>query len=370
MRIGIDGNEANIKLRVGSNVYAFELLRALQKISSKHQVTVYLKADPQSDMPPASQTWRYKVITPTGLWTRWRLPLELYSARPRENVFFTPGHYAPKFCPMPLAVSIMDLSFLHYPDMFRAKDRYTLTRWTKDSIKRANHIFTISQFSKDDIIKNYQIPEKYISVTYPGWSRETFERQITKGQIRRVKHIYNIQGDYILYLGTLQPRKNLVRLISAFAKLNRKDLGLVIAGKKGWQYAKILEEGKRLGIETRVRFIGFLEEEDKPAIMSGAKALMNVSLYEGFGMPVLEAMALGVPTVISQASSLKELAKGIGITVDPTDVKSISGGISRVLQYTEDQRNEIAVKSKSRAQKFSWELAAAKTLEVLNDIAV
>lgn len=370
MHLGIDGNEANIKRRVGSNIYAYELLSWFQKLDKKSNFTIYLKSQPLDDLPKPQENWQYRVIKPTTLWTRCRLPLDLYLHRPKPNVFFTPGHYAPKFCPAPFAIAIMDLSFIHFPEMFRKQDLYKLTNWSRDSILRADHIFTISNFSKDDIIKNYSVPEEKVTVTYPGFDQERFGRRISPQEIERIKKRYNIVGDYLLYVGTLQPRKNLTRLIRAFAQIKGTHHSLVIAGKKGWLYSKILDEGKQLGVEDRVRFIGYVTNKDTPALMSGAEALVLVSLYEGFGIPVLEAMALGIPTVISGTSSLPEIAGEVGIMVDPKDVKSITRGLDQAIQLNEFQRKENAVKSKVQAKKFTWKQAAEKTLEVLYELAV
>lgn len=370
MHLGIDGNEANIKKRVGSNIYASALLSWFHRLDSKNTFTVYLKSEPLPDLPIARKNWKYRILKPSRLWTRWRLPLDLYIHLPRPDVFFTPGHYAPQVCPMPSAISVMDLSFIHYPELFRKRDLYTLTRWTRQSIKHANHIFTISRSSKDDIIKFYSVPEEKISVTYPGWDRKQFIRPISLEEISNVKRTYAVGGEYLLYVGTLQPRKNLVRLIQGFAATNTPEVKLVIAGKKGWQYEEILQEADRIGIGERVRFTGFVSEQDKPALMLGARALVNVSLYEGFGIPVLEAMALGVPTIVSDGSSLAELVEDTGIRVSPTDVKSITRGITRSLQITEDQRNEMAVKSRNRARQFSWKRSAQQTLEVLHELAL
>lgn len=370
MIIGIDGNEANVRQRVGSNIYAYSLLDWFAKLDQDRRFTVYLKSKPISDLPSSRENWQYRVLKPGKLWTRWRLPLDLYLNNPRPNIFFTPGHYAPKFCPVPFAISIMDLSFVHYPEMFIRQDLYQLVSWTRDSVRRASHIFTISQFSKDDIIKHYSIPEEKITVTYPGYDQERLAKDISAEEIIRVKKAYGITGDYLIYLGTLQPRKNLKKLIAAFAQLKKDDLNLVIAGKRGWLYSEILNEGKRLGIEKRVVFTDYLNSKDTPALIKGSRALVLVSLYEGFGIPVLEAMALGVPSVIAETSSLPEIGGDLAITVDPNAVKSITRGLYRVIQLNESQRKEISVKSKERAKEFTWKKAAEKTLEGLHAIAV
>lgn len=370
MRLGIDGNEANTDERVGSNVYAYELLSWFHKLDTTNDLRVYLKTSPLPDLPHEREKWNYRVLGPSLLWTRWRLPLDLYLHKPRPGIFFTPGHYAPKYCPTRLAISIMDLSFLSFPEMFRKRDLYKLVHWTADSIRRADLIFTISEFSKHDIIKHYNVPEEKIRVTYPGIDAERYSRSIAASEIELTKRKYAIDTDYILYLGTLQPRKNLVRLIRAFSQSDASSLKLVISGKKGWLYDEILKEGKRLDIQRRIIFTDYLKPEETPALVKGAKAVILVSLYEGFGLPIAEAMALGTPAVVSNTSSLPETIGDVGIKVDPLDVKSIARGINQAIQLNESQRNNILVKSKQRSNLFSWEACARKTLEGLYALAV
>ena len=140
MLIGVDGNEANIKNRVGSNQYAFELLQALWKLDKKHHWLIYLRKKPRVDMPREREGWHYRVFGPSRFWTQWRLPLDLYLHQPRPDVFFTPGHYSPRWCPVPLVIAIMDLGYLHFPEQFTKPIYYQLKKWTERSIKKANHL--------------------------------------------------------------------------------------------------------------------------------------------------------------------------------------------------------------------------------------
>ena len=157
MIIGIDGNEANIEKRVGSNQYAFELLRALKDLKSGDSFYIYLREQPLPDMPREDNNWHYKVFGPKKFWTQWRLPLELYFGKTKPQVFFTPGHYSPRWSPVPTVISIMDLGYLKFTEQFTKKDLYQLTAWTERSVKSASHIFAISESTKNDIIKAYKI---------------------------------------------------------------------------------------------------------------------------------------------------------------------------------------------------------------------
>lgn len=350
MKIGIDGNEANVKNRVGSNVYSFELLKQLHK-SSKLKVTIYLSSPAVEDLPQKNPNWNYKVLKPGFLWTQWRLPLEFCSKTLQLDVFFTPGHYAPRFCPCPSVISIMDLAFLRYPEQFKKKDLWQLKAWTKYSVRNSAHIFTISEFTKKEIIHFYDYPKDQITVTYPGV--EDFP----------VSKSPNTYGDYFLYIGTLQPRKNLSRLIEAIKILNKK---LIIVGKKGWLYEDIFEKVKNLGLENKVIFTGFVSNQEKTTLITNAEALILPSLYEGFGIPVVEAMRLKCPVIVSKNSSLEEIVGANGIYIqNPLQIDSIVAGIRQMLQLSKGKRALMVNKAYKDSLRFIWEDCAKKTLEVL-----
>lgn len=340
MKIAIDGYEANVENRVGIGRYAFEILKALYPIARKHTVTVFLPNKPKSDMPP----WQYKVIGPKRFWTFVGLPLALQ--RESFDVVFSPTHYIPRFTNIPCVMSIMDLSYMDYPEMFRKKDLYQLTNWTKYAALHASKILTISEFSKNAIIKAYGVPAAKVVVTYPGVTMDSSQKK-------------NTYQNYILSVGTLQPRKNYIRLIEAFSKLDT-ELTLVIVGKKGWLYEEILESPQKFGVQRRVKFLDFVADGELPALYKGARCFVLPSLYEGFGLPVLEAMSYGTPVVISNVSSLPEIAGREGIYVDPMNIESIVRGMKKGLVAKHGESTQ--------AKKFTWEFAAKQTLEVLEKV--
>jgi len=381
MLIGIDGNEANIKKRVGSNKYAFELLwgiyRIMQKSKRKNQnvngkFKIYLKEKPLSDLPKQTGWWQYKVIKPVKFWTQWRLPLALYFSQARPDVFFTPGHYLPRWAPCPLVMAIMDLSYVYFPEMFKKSDLWQLRNWTAHSVKIAKKILTISKFSKDAIIDYYHLDREKVIVAYPGVNQNTkikMQKSKLKSKIQNLKNKYQIKGDYILYVGTLQPRKNVVRLIEAFKILtsqrSMRNTQLVIVGKKGWLYDEIFQKVKKLGLEDDVIFTGYVSDNDLPVFYQNALCFVLVSLYEGFGLPVLEAMKYGCPVVASNVSSLPEVVGKAGILVNPKDIKSIARGINEAIK----KRKKLINQGFKQVKKFSWEKCARQTLEVLKDVA-
>lgn len=367
MIIGIDGNEANVETKVGIGEYAFQLLTQLSEMTSIHtEFVIYLKNPPRDDMPKETKQWRYRIVKPQKLWTQIGLPIDLYTHFPRPHVFFTPSHYAPRFSPIPTVISIMDLSYIYFPHLFHKKDLYQLENWTKYSAKNAKKILTISEASKRDIMRIYRIPSEHITVTYPGLKRA----HSIDADMDILAKKYHLSSKYILFVGTLQPRKNIEKLIESFALVSEKhpDLKLVIVGKQGWLYEDILAAPKKHGIEAKVSFIPFVPDEDLAYFYKQAICYVLPSLYEGFGLPVLEAMSYDCPVITSNVSSLPEAGGDAALYVDPKDTQDIA---SKMLTLVEDGalRQELITKGKEQIKKFSWEKTARETLAVLESLA-
>ena len=414
MLIGIDGNEANVRTRVGTGQYAFELLWQFVK-DKRHQFIVYLKDKPLPDLPKPIASFQYKVLGPRKFWTQLALPLHLIVNK-RTSVYFSTAHYLPRICPVPQVVTIHDLSFLHYSELFKKSDLIQLTFGTKASIKKATHIIAVSQTTKDDIVKNYNVAPSKITVTYEGYDKDRFKPQ-SKYSIDRMKKKYKISSDYIIFVGTLQPRKNLERLLEAFKILvhsspfdfaqgrqftvhrnkktvNRKpitdNLLLVIVGKKGWLYDSIFKKVKTLGLQNKVIFTDYVSDTDLPVLISGARAYVLPSLWEGFGIPVIEAQACGVPVVVSNTSSLPEIVGANSLTpevksgrhpentpgvdlrcsailINPESIQSIADGIKKTLDPK--IRSDLVKNGFSNIKHFSWQKCAKITLQVLEKVA-
>lgn len=359
MKIALIGYEANIKNRVGSNQYAFELMKALHQLDQKNQYTVYLPTPPLPDLPPARDGWHYKVVGPRKLWNFLALPLALMRQTPKPDVVFNPSHYAPLLFPAPLVISIMDLGYLRFPQHFTKSIYWKLKLWTALSIRRAAQILTISQATKNDIIKYYKIDSNKITVGYPGYDEKLFKWPISQLKIEKIKEKYRIVGNYLLFLSTLKPSKNIEGLLTAFKKIPK--IKLVITGKRGWLFEKIFQKVKELGLEPRVVFTDFIEEKDVPVLMAGAKVFVLPSFWEGFGIPVIEAMAVGTPLVVAKAGSLPEIVGEAGIVVNPYQPESIANGIEKAFI----QREELIKKGLKQVKRFNWLNCAQKTLEVL-----
>jgi glycosyltransferase involved in cell wall biosynthesis len=377
LHIGIDGNEANVEKRVGSNWYAYELLKALysanrQTVKPSNRYTIYLKYNPLPDMPQANDYWHYRVLKPTKAWTQWRLPLSLYLNPNRPNVFFSPGHYSPRFSPVPTIATILDLAYLEYPNLFLTGERgfLQLKTWTDYSVKNSCRLITISQSTKNDIVKHFHYPDNKITVAYPGVNATHFSRE-SDAVVNKVLAKLAITRPYLLYVGTLQPRKNLERLVEAFENLppKYKQYQLIIAGGKGWKMERFHTKVQNSKANSRIKLLGYVSNVDLPALYSGARALILIGLYEGFGIPPAEALACGTLPVISNTTSLPEvIGPGGGILVDPFSQTSIRHGIITALDLTPEAYRERVDNGRKHISQFTWDKAAQSVLKTIYDL--
>jgi len=372
LKIWIDGCEANVPQRLGSSQVAFELLKNLEKIDKQNSYTILLANPPMEDLPKERIGWKYQILKIKKFKTYLAIPFSLFTAKEKPDVFFSPTQYAPVLSPVKRVMMIFDLSYLLFPQYFKSRDLWQLKLWTWISAKVTDHIITISKSAKDDILKLYKKAKEDVTIAYPGFDNQIYHPIRDDKKIIEVINKYNITEKYVLYTGTIQPRKNLISLIEAFKKID--NLTLVIAGKtkglgrQGWMYEGILKKPQELGIEKKVIFTGFVPKEDLPYLMSGAEAFILPSLYEGFGIPPLEAMATGTPVIVSNVSSLPEVVGDAGILVDPYSVGQIEQAI-RTIAFDKKLQLKKSKEVLIQAKKFSWEKMAKVVLKVLERVA-
>ena len=372
MKIWIDGYEANVGQRLGSSQVAFELLRNLEKIDYKNEYTILLPTPPLPDLPQERKGWQYKVLRPKKLWTRIALPLALYISQEKPDIFYSPTHYIPRFSPIKRIVTIFDLAYLHFPQMFDRKDLWQLKNWSKFSIQNAESIITISNSTKKDIIKHYGIGKDKIVVAYPGYNNEVFYHVNNQEKIKKIKVKYGVLSEYIIFIGTIQPRKNINRLIEAFKKI--ENLTLVIVGKisgqgrGGWMFDNILKKPEELGIKDKIIFTGFVPNEDLNLLLNGSSGFILPSLWEGFGIPVVDAMVTGTPVIVSNISSLPEVVGKAGLLINPESVDQIEQAI-RTITTDKKLANRLSKEGIKQAQKFSWQKMAKIVLKVFASTA-
>ena len=362
MIIGIDGNEANVKTRVGVGWYVYYLLTEFKKIAGpKLQFRVFVKEPPLDDLPKASSYFNYQIVPKRTLWSQIDLPTALFWHHRDLSVFLSPAHYSPRFCPCPTVVVVHDLSYFYYPQDFLKKDLYQLVNWTAYSLKKAQSIIAVSQLTKKDIVKNYGLPESKIRVVYNGFSLSKIKAQPPQ---------FKINKPYFLYLGTLQPRKNIHNLILGFEQLLTKhpEQNLYLVGKKGWLYEGPFEKVRSMKLEDKVIFTGHISDEELIWYYKNAFCLVLPSLYEGFGIPVLEAMSYSCPTVLSMNSSLPEIGGDASIYFDPKNSDDLLKKLS-ALQNNDELRKELISKGKQRIKNFSWKKCGQETLEIIKNCA-
>lgn len=307
---------------------------------------------------------------PLGIYRRiWRIlsiPYSLFFQKESDITQFF-NYVIPPGVKGKTAVFVYDMVYQAFPETMEEATRLYMERETYRSCIRADAIITISQFSKLEIMKYWNIPEDRIHVVPCGVDLSIYQPGIAEDKIDDIKKSYMISGEYFLYLGTLEPRKNISIIIKAYClfakRIEEKVPKLVIAGKKGWNYDSLFSEVKEMAMENYIQFTGYVEEYSKPALLAGAIGFIFPSLYEGFGMPPLESMACGTPVIVSNTASLPEVVGDGGILVDCDDCDEISNQIER-LYVDENYRTQWSDAGLRRAQLFTWENSAKQLLNV------
>lgn len=260
------------------------------------------------------------------------------------------------------------MAYKAYPETVRAKTRKFLDLSLSKTCKKADKIITVSEFSKLEIMKYLEVKADKIEVIPLGVDVKYYHNAYSENDVGKVKEKYNISGEYFLYLGTIEPRKNIERLIKAYGALykQRKDIPkLILAGKKGWLYEDIFKTLRELELHDMVSFLGYIEIQDAPKLIAGSIAFVFPSLYEGFGLPPLEAMACGTPVIISDAASLPEVVGEAGLLVNPLDINSIKEAMLKIIAEP-DLRIKLSEAGIQQAKMFSWEETTKKIEQVID----
>jgi glycosyltransferase involved in cell wall biosynthesis len=364
--IAIDASRLAVAERTGTERYSYELIAALARVDRSSRYTLYTNGLPAA-LPPLGPNFTLRSIPLARLWTHGRLGPELARARP--DVAFIPAHVVPIGRPRNAVVTIHDLGYLAFPAAHTARRRLELHLTTLWSVRAARRVIAISAATRDDLVRHYRADPARIAVVHHGLSGAQF-RPAAPDEVAAARERHGLRRPYFLYLGTLQPRKNLERLIDAFARAAGSgalgEAELVIGGRRGWLSEQIERRAGALGLSGRVRLAGYLPDADLPALLSGALAFAFPSLYEGFGLPVLEAMACGAPVLTSATSSLPEVAGDAALLVDPHDEAAIAAGLAR-LAADAGLRAELRERGLAHAARFTWERCARETLDVLRE---
>ncbi len=398
MIIGIDGSRAFVRGRTGTENYSYQLIKNLSKIDIENRYLIYLRPGqmPGKDWP---KNFEFKTLNFPRLWTQAGLALQTFIDP--LDVLFIPAHTLPliRRPGLKTVITVHDLGAEYLPGFHQLKQVLYLKLMTHYQIKTATSLITVSKATKEDLTKRIGIKPDKVEVVYEGVDKSVFKK-ISKDVVNDIVKKYDIQREkYFLFVGTIQPRKNLERLIKAFSvfssqlsdtdqsvvrssvaetekqktgKLeseNRKQktensFKLVLVGQKGWKSEDIYSLPKELGIEDRVCFLGSVPDQDLVALYNGAYALTYPSLFEGFGLPILEAFACGCPVITSNTSSMPEVAGDGAILVNPEKEEEIFKAMKQL--YNNDiLRSSMIKKGMFRLGKFDWKNAVKETIDIL-----
>lgn len=357
--------------KAGVGCYTRNLLNELNILSSQDKFSILRMTEKRRVINEikkrAGIAHFFRAIKHT-LWEQVYLPFFLFASG--TSVFHSPAFICPIIKTCPTIVTIHDMAYFLYPDKFVGTYRLYLKFWIPLSARISDKIITDSACSKRDIVRLLKIPESKVEVVYLG-KNENFIPITDTSIIENYKRVTALPDNFLLYVGTLEPRKNITGLLKAYRIFKNKwpdlDYNLVIAGEKGWMYEEIFKLAEDLGLKDNIKFLGYISDNDLPLLYNCARLFVYPSLYEGFGLPPLEAMACGIPVITSNSSSLPEIVSGVGIMVDPHDAEALAQAMSKVL--TDKKQYQTMVENGlKKAKEFSWKNTAHKTIAIYQDV--
>ncbi len=375
MRIGLEVTAA-VCQGGGIGRYVRELLRALTVLDSENQYRLFFAATNHDmrGLPALPANFRarrlpFEDIWLARVWQRLRVPLPVELITGRVDVYHSPDFtLPPTLGKTPTLLTVHDLSFARHPRSAAPGLRGYLEVVVPRSVRRATHVLADSQSTKDDLMELYQTPAEKVTVLYAGVAA-CFRPVVDPIELAKVRERYGLGNrPYVLSIGTLQPRKNHIRLIEAFDSAMRdSEYNLVLAGGEGWLYEEVRARVTRCGLQDRVLFPGFVAEKHLAGLYSAAAVMAFPSLYEGFGLPVLEAMACGVPVLASTSPCLPEVVGDAAIVVDPRDVGAMAAAIEELV-YKPQLRRALRAKGLARAAQFRWKNSATELMRIYRAI--
>jgi alpha-1,3-rhamnosyl/mannosyltransferase len=293
----------------------------------------------------------------------WRL--EKLIRNVNASIYHETGFFPAKVLSCPQVFNLYDLSLLKTPQ-FHPKDRVAFFRFFfPKRFANADHILTISEFMRKEILRHLPVSPEKVTAIHLAPSKEFYPRPYYV--VRSVMERYGLKPPFILAVGSIDPRKNLKLLLRASALINRADLTLVIVGWKGWGYGELQEEVRKIGEKVKLKLLGYISDEDLAALYGGSSVMVYPSLYEGFGLPILEAMSCGCPVICTRTSSLPEVAGNAALFVDPYNPQELADAIATVVDDITIRRDLIE-RGFRQAAKFSWEKTAVETLKVFRSL--
>jgi glycosyltransferase involved in cell wall biosynthesis len=366
MIIGIDGSRAFIKQRTGIEEYSYQVIKHLVNELNNHEVVLYLRKNQTIDFK-LPENWKIKIIRWPYLWTQIGLSLEMLFHP--VDVLFVPAHTLPIIHPQNSVVTIHGLEYEFCPGAYSFWARLYMRCSIKNSCRWAKAIIAVSENTKKDLMRLYKVPEEKIEVIYEGYD-SNFQFPISNFQ--------SISNDkfskpYLLFVGRLEERKNIIGIIEAYKILVEKynvPHALILAGAPGYGYnfikLKIRNYLKIKNLKLKIIELGYIDEAQKWQLLSGAEIFLFPTLYEGFGIPILEAQSVGVPVVAGNNSSSKEIAENSSILVDPSNAEKIADAAYELIS-DKALRDDIIQKGYENVQRFNWEKCAEEIAKILKN---
>ncbi len=367
MKIGLDASRANKPHKTGVEWYSYHLIEEFKKIDKENHYFLYTDKPLQGDLAKCPNNFEECMLAwpLSRFWTLGRLSWEMLAGKHQPDVLFVAAHTLPLIAPKRAVVTVHDIGFEHYPDLYPWADKF-YHRFAIKIIKLlADKIITVSNYSKDDIVDFYKIEPQKIEVVHNGY--DEIKYRVLRADQNILKK-YNINSDFILFIGRLEEKKNTPRLIEAFGEFKKKNPvdkhQLVLVGKPGFGFERVEQNIKKYGLEKDVVLTGWLGDDELPQLLNLAQAFIFPSLFEGFGIPVIEAMACGCPVLCSNSTSLPEAVGEAALMFDPFKVEEIASRLGQVLQ-NETVQESLREKGLKQAQGFSWNKCAQETLNIL-----
>lgn len=365
MVIGIDASRANRPVKTGTEWYSWHLIQELKKIvPTDVRVRLYTRDALQGELAALPENWEERRLgwPPKYLWTLLRLSWEMFVHPP--DVLFIPAHGLPLVLPKRVVATIHDVGFERFPKLYRRRVIW-YHRWVyQRALRRASSIITISEFSKREIIDVYGKLKVAISVIPNAYDTSEFNKHISEEAINFALERQQLRRPYFFFVGRLEQKKNVVRILAAFEEFQKKSstaYSLVLAGAPGYGYEIIAREADRIG---NIKILRWVPQTDVAPLMAGATAFVFPTLYEGFGIPILEAMAVGTPVITSNRGANAEVAGGGALLVDPEDIVAIAQSLLTI--STDDGlKQQLREAGLNRAMHYTWGTTARQTWEIL-----
>jgi len=360
MTIGIDTSRVVKPHLTGTEYYSLQLIKAMAKIDSDDQFILYAPKDPMPRLGELGPNFKTKIIPFPKLWSQIRLSLEMMTKKP--DVLFVPSHLVPIIHPERTVVTLHDLGFKHFPELYPPHEIFYHNWGMNYSARHAKKIIAISEFTKHDLMKTYNIESDKIAVIYEGCNFDLFK----PNPVAKKK-------PYIFYIGRLEEKKNVAGMIKAYGILRQEEKikhQFILAGSPGYNYEKIEAEIKKLpkDVQKDIILLGYISEEKYVKYLQEADVFFFCTFFEGFGLPIVEAMACGTPVVTSNVSSMPEIAANAALLIDPRKPFEMAAALSNIINNS-NVRQSLILKGRVRSKIFTWESCARKTLAVLKEVA-